>query len=187
MNSKFLKLPVIAATLGLAACNSATASNQQGTPTFEYSTDADAVMGNIPDPDPAEIEAFRAATRELYDLKEQAFAENQVDPIVQRFYAENVVSVGPDGAPKEGRAALRAEYETVVPTSTVRVESIHTYVNGDAGWDWANFHVTPTDPAEGEPFTFVILFLWTKVDGRWVSAGDAYVVGSFNQESGSAE
>ena len=35
-----------------------------------------------------------------------------------------------------------------------------------------------------KPFSFVILFLWVKVDGKWVSAGDAYVVGSFPKQVG---
>ena len=140
----------------------------------------DMTVGAIPAPDAAELAAFKAATRKLYDFKEKAFAEGKADPLVNRFYAENATSVGPEGKPYEGRAAYKANYEKVVAAYNVKVEPIRSYVNGNAGWEWANFHVTPKDPNSKEkPFTFVILFLWTKVDGQWVSAGDAYVVGQF--------
>jgi hypothetical protein len=46
-------------------------------------------------------------------------------------------------------------------------------VNGDAGWDWANFYVTPDDPKE-KPFSFKILFLWERIDGEWWCKGDFY-------------
>ena len=52
----------------------------------------------------------------------------------------------------------------------------------DAGWDWANFHVKP-DEEGAEPFTFMILFLWTKEEGEWISKGDFYVTGKFESES----
>lgn len=135
-------------------------------------------VGAIPAPDAAELAAFKAATRALYDLKEKAFAEGKAEPIVNRFYAANAVSVGPEGKPYEGRAEFLKNYQAVVPTAKVKVEPIHSYVKGDTGWEWANFHVTPHDPKE-KPFTFAILFLWSKVDGNWVAAGDFYTVGGF--------
>ena len=57
----------------------------------------------------------------------------------------------------------------------VRIVSFDTHVNGNAGWDWADFHVTPAD-AKVAPFTFKILFLWEKVNGEWWCKGDMYVV-----------
>ena len=70
-------------------------------------------------------------------------------------------------------------YEGLVQDFTVRVESVHTHVNGDAGWDWANFHVTPNDP-DAEGFSFKILFLWERIDGEWWCKGDMYVLGAFD-------
>jgi ketosteroid isomerase-like protein len=179
---------VLSAATLVAACG-----NQVNDPTPAASNDAIettssfTTMGNIPAPDAKELAAFKAATRALYDLKEKAFAEGKVDPIVKRFYAENVVSVGPEGVPHVGRAELTKGYDVVVPANNVRVESINTYVNGNAGWDWANFYVTPKDPnSKDKPFSFVILFLWTKADGKWVSAGDAYVVGNFAETGAEA-
>jgi ketosteroid isomerase-like protein len=135
-----------------------------------------APVGDLPAPDVKELAAFKKEIRALYDLKEKAFAEGNADPIVDRFYAANAVSVGPEGKPAIGRDAFRKEYQEVVQNHTVKVESVYSYVKGDLGWDWANFHVASKDGKEA-PFTFVILFLWAKSGGHWVSAGDAYVTG----------
>ena len=141
------------------------------------------VMGDIPAPNPRELAAFKAATAKLYALKVEAFAKNQVAPIVERFYAKNAVSMGPEGKPEEGRAEFTASYNAVVPAHKVKVVPIHSWVSGNAGWEWANFHVAPKDPkSEEKPFTFGILFLWAKVKGDWVSAGDMFVVGGFPEK-----
>jgi ketosteroid isomerase-like protein len=184
MNVNLKNGTALAVALLLAACNNNETSAKPTEASSAVETTASfSTMGNIPAPDARELAEFKAATRALYDLKEKAFAEGKVDPIVKRFYAENVVSVGPEGKPVLGRAALTKGYEAVVPASNVKVESINTFVKGDVGWDWANFYVTPKDPNSKEkPFSFVILFLWTKMDGKWVSAGDAYVVGSFPKQ-----
>ena len=139
-----------------------------------------AVIGDIPLPDARELAAFKAATRKLYDLKVKAFAENQVAPIVERFYARNAVSMGPEGKPEVGREEFTKSYSEVVPPHFVKVVPVYSWVSGNAGWEWANFHVSPKDPASGEkPFTFGILFLWARVKSQWVSAGDMYVNGGF--------
>ena len=57
----------------------------------------------------------------------------------------------------------------------MRIVSFHTHVNGNAGWDWADFHVTPADKSAA-PFTFKILFLWERVDGEWWCKGDMYLI-----------
>jgi hypothetical protein len=68
--------------------------------------------------------------------------------------------------------------EICIASSSHRLSAMYTYVNGDAGWDWADFQVFPTDP-KNKPFTFAILFLWTKAHGAWVCKGDFFVNGSF--------
>jgi hypothetical protein len=77
-----------------------------------------------------------------------------------------------------GRDAIRPLYQEVVRNNKVKVESVQSFVKGDAGWDWADFHVYPTD-GKTEPFTFAILFLWTRVNGEWLCKGDSFVKGSF--------
>lgn len=136
--------------------------------------------GALQAPDAVELAAFKKEIRALYDLKEKAFADGDADAIVNHFYAENAVSVGPDGKPMLGRAAFLENYRPLVERYNVKVESIRTHVQGDSGWDWTNFRVTSKDGSE-PPFTFIILFLWNKVDGRWICPGDMYVVGELPQ------
>lgn len=126
----------------------------------------------------AELAAFKQATRALYDLKERAFANDDPKPILERFYAPDVISTDSDGNTHVGTVSIAPLYAEVVPPNTVRIESVYPRVNGDIGWDWANFHVTPDDASQA-PFTFKILFLWERVDGRWICKGDMYVLGRF--------
>jgi ketosteroid isomerase-like protein len=128
--------------------------------------------------DSPELAAFKRAIRAKYDLKERAFAAHDAEAIVTQFYTADVISVGEGEGIYIGRDQLRPLYQDVVKNNKVKVDSVTTYVNGGAGWDWADFHVFPTDPKE-KPFTFAILFLWAKVDGQWLCKGDFFVNGSF--------
>jgi ketosteroid isomerase-like protein len=132
----------------------------------------------------AALAPFEQAIRAKYDLKEKAFAEHDARTIVEKFYAPDAISTDDEGHTHVGREQLRPLYDEVVQGHRVRVESVHTHVNGNAGWDWANFFVTPDDPAEA-PFSFKILFLWEKVGGEWWCKGDFYVRGRFGEESAS--
>jgi uncharacterized protein (TIGR02246 family) len=127
--------------------------------------------------DSPQLAAFRRAIRARYDLKEKAFAAHDAETIVTEFYAPDVISVGEGEGIYIGREQIRPLYEEVVKDNRVKVDSVYTYVNGNAGWDWADFHVYPADPKK-PPFTFAILFLWAKVDGAWLCKGDFFVNGS---------
>jgi len=127
------------------------------------------------------LDAFKQAIRAKYDLKEQAFAAGDAEPIINHFYAADVVSTDNEGNTHIGREELRPLYEDVTATHNVHIESVYTHVNGDTGWDWANFYVTPKEPGGEEPFSFKILFLWEKVNGEWWCKGDMYVLGEFKQ------
>ena len=89
----------------------------------------------------------------------------------------DTIQVDQFGHVQEKLAELIINLE-VVKSSLVKIDSVHTYVNGNAGWDWADFHVTPTD-GKTKPFTFAILFLWSKVHGEWICKGDYFMNGSF--------
>lgn len=127
----------------------------------------------------AELVAFKKAIRAKYDMKEQAFRDNDPEPILTRFYAENVISTDNEGITHIGREALRPIYEEVIG-SFVKIDSFNTYVNGGAGWDWVNFHVSFPPEADMKPFTFKMLFLWERIDGEWWSRGEMYVLGEFD-------
>ena len=127
----------------------------------------------------AELAAFKAAIRTKYDMKEQAFRDNDPEPIINRFYSDRVISTDNEGGTHIGRDGIRPVYEEVIG-AFVRIESFDTFVNGDAGWDWVNFHVSFPPEAEMEPFTFKMLFLWENIDGEWWSHGEMYVPGEFD-------
>ena len=57
--------------------------------------------------DTNELDAFKQAIRAKYDLKEQAFANNDPEPILQQFYTEDAISSGPDGTTHFGIEELR--------------------------------------------------------------------------------
>lgn len=128
----------------------------------------------------AELTAFKQAIRAKYDLKERSFAAHDAETIVTQFYTSDVISVGEGEGIYIGRDQIRPLYQEVVKSNKVKVESIHTFVKGDAGWDWADFHVYPTD-GKTAPFTFAILFLWTRVEGQWMCKGDFFVAGSLKE------
>lgn len=123
--------------------------------------------------------AFEREIRAKYDMKEAAFAANNPEPILNQFYHPDVVSTGPDGETHIGRDQLRPIYEEIIG-ATVKIESYRSLVNGDAGWDWVNFHVTPPAESGQAPFTFKMLFLWERVNGEWMSHGEMYVEGAFD-------
>ncbi len=139
---------------------------------------AEAAAKAAASPDTAELRAFKKAIRARYAIKEKAFAAHDAETIVTQFYTPDVISVGEGEGIFIGRDQIRPLYQEVVKDNQVKIESVYTFVKGNAGWDWADFHVMPTD-GKTKPFTFAILFLWTKIDGVWMCKGDFFVRGSF--------
>ena len=144
-------------------------------------TDAPATAGA--DPGQSEIESFKRAIRRLYDLKEKAWAAGDAESIVTKFYSPDAISVG-EGDPNTmvGRDQFRAAYRQYVKdVPSIRIESVRTYVNGNAGWDWANFYSYPKPDKKSlyPPSPIRILFTWAKENGRWVCKGDIFVNGKF--------
>lgn len=127
--------------------------------------------------DSAELAAFKKAIRAKYDLKEKSYAAGDAETIVSKFYAEDEITVGRNRI-FLGRKQIRPAYQEAVKEATVKVESVYTYVKGDAGWDWADFHITPKN-GNDKPRTLAILFLWARTNGEWMCMGDFSMPGSF--------
>jgi len=136
------------------------------------------VVGDLPKAGAADMAEFRRQVDALYRMKEEAFAKDDADTIVDRFYTRDAITFGPEGKPTIGRDGFRDEYRKVVKIANVKVEPVATHVGKDAAWEWVNFRVFPKDKAQ-KPFTFIMLFVFAKKDGAWVSGGDAYTVGEF--------
>lgn len=133
----------------------------------------------------AELTAFKKAIRQLYDLKERAWAAGDAETIVTRFYAPDAISIGEgDPGTMVGREQFRETYRKYVKDVTsVRIESVRTVVNGNAGWDWTNFHATvrPEKAKEYPPPLVRVLFLWSREGGHWICKGDVFVNGGFKE------
>lgn len=124
---------------------------------------------------------FKTAIRKLYDIKERAWAAGDAQTIVNKFYAADAISAG-EGDPETmvGRAAFLKAYQRYVrDVPTVRIESVKTYVNGNAGWDWANFYSEPKSDKKSlyPPSPIRIVFLFAKENGEWICKGDIFVNG----------
>lgn len=139
---------------------------------------AEAPAGNLAQPSKEIKDDFRRQVDALYRMKEQAFATEDADKIVEQFYSADAVAFGPEGKPVIGRPAFRDEYREVVKIANVRVEPVYSHIGTDAAWEWVNFRATPKDTSQ-KPFTFIMLFVFAKQDGKWISGGDAYTVGEF--------
>jgi uncharacterized protein (TIGR02246 family) len=131
-----------------------------------------------------ELATFKSAIRNLYDIKEGAWQRGDYETIVTRFYSPDAVSVG-EGDPNtmKGVDQFRKAYKQWVQDITsVRVESVHSVVNGNAGWDWANFYATvkPEKVKDYPQSPVRILFLFSKENGKWICKGDIFVSGKFS-------
>ena len=159
------------AALAIAVCVSAPCGAQR---TGSHSADA-----SLPAQQAAD--EFKRAIRELYDVKEKAWARGDAETIVTRFYSEDALSAG-EGDPQTlvGRAAFRRAYQQYVKdVPTIRIESVSSYVRGDAGWDWANFYSEPKPDKKSlyPPSPIRIVFLWAREHGHWICKGDIFVNG----------
>jgi len=148
---------------------------------------ASAAAGDAPAATPALL-AFKKAIRAKYDLKERAWTAQDAEGLVRGFYSPHAFTAA-EGEPKffaMGRAQFLDLYKTfVADTTKVRIESVHTYVNGNMGWDWTNFHadVKPEKVKDYPPSPVRILFVWEKINGQWFCAGDVVLLGSFDTAS----
>lgn len=149
-----------------------------------HAADAPSGAAIVSKPQSAALNAFKRAIRAQYDLKERAWAAQDHKALVTGFYSPSAFTAA-EGEPKffaQGRAQFLELYKTfVADTTKIRIESVHTYVNGNMGWDWTNFYadVKPEKVKDYPPSPVRILFVWEKIGGKWVCAGDVVLLGTF--------
>lgn len=133
------------------------------------------------------LQAFKKAIRAKYDLKERAWAAQDSVGLVKGFYSPQAFTAA-EGEPEffaMGRTQFLELYKTfVADTTKVRIESVHTYVNGNMGWDWTNFYadVKPEKVKDYPPSPVRILFVWEKINGQWFCSGDVVLLGTFKTQ-----
>ena len=133
--------------------------------------------------DSTELKEFKKAIRAKYDLMEKAYATDNPALIYDQFYSEDARGLAADEPRSyKGRAQMKVMWDDVALRGEIRIESVDTYVNGDAGWDWANMYAEYHDKTI-KPFSVMYLFLWSKENGEWVCKGDMYIVGEFTPEN----
>ena len=135
--------------------------------------------------DSAELKEFKKAIRAKYDIMEKGWATDNAALIYDQFYSKDARGLAANEPRSyKGREQMKVMWDDVVLRGETRVVSVESYVNGDAGWDWANLYTTYNQRQEdAEPFSVMYLFLWSKENGEWMCKGDMYVVGEFTPEN----
>lgn len=117
--------------------------------------------------DELETAAFRKAIAIKYALHVEAFENCDPEPILTQFFTRDALWEYAGYPRQTGRQALRELFETVIHADTVTVRSIQSFVQGDAGWDYADYFVTPRD-TRTPPWVFRQIFCWVRLDGDWL-------------------
>jgi len=113
----------------------------------------------------AEQRSFAQALRERYAHHARALETGDLEGILT-FFTEDAVWMGSGWPSRSGKAELRAMFKEVAGTAKVHSRSLSAYVNGDSGWNFVDYAVTPNDPAVS-PWTFRTSFQWTRADDQW--------------------
>jgi ketosteroid isomerase-like protein len=127
-----------------------------------------AQTGNTPPDDcgfSEEQQAFAAALRARYGEHVAALEDGDLERLMI-FFTDDVVWMGAGWPSREGKPELRKLFEDVVGTARVHCRSLYANVDGNSGWNFVDYTVTPHDTAVA-PWTFRTSFQWTRSDGTW--------------------
>lgn len=113
----------------------------------------------------ADQRAFAAALRDRYADHVAALEDGDVARLMT-FFTDDVVWMGAGWPSREGKPDLRELFEQVAGTARVHCRSMCAHVDGDSGWNFVDYAVTPKNPAT-PPWTFRTSFQWTRLDGEW--------------------
>lgn len=115
---------------------------------------------------PSELDEFKDILRTKYDLHCKCFDDRDAAPLFEHFFAKDALWAAQDFPELRGEAEMRPFFDEVTSNYTVAVRPLDTYVNGDNGWDFVDYPVTPRNPDE-EAWSFRVLFNWARIDGDW--------------------
>lgn len=113
-----------------------------------------------------EQRAFASALRERYAIHVKAMDAADVESLLS-FFTDDAIWVGSGWPTRAGRSQLRELFTEVAGTATVVCRSLYTYVDGDTGWDFVDYAVTPRDPSV-TPWIFRTAFQWVRREGSWL-------------------
>lgn len=116
---------------------------------------------------PSEMQQFTAAINAKYRLHVAAFEAGDPEPILQHFFTADALWEYHGYPRREGREQLRRLFDEVIRSDRVAVQSIRSYVNGDNGWDYADYTVTPRDTTKSA-WVFRQIFCWVRIEGEWL-------------------
>jgi ketosteroid isomerase-like protein len=85
---------------------------------------------------------------------------------VLTFFTDDAVWMGAGWPSRSGKTELREMFEQVAGTAKVCCRSICAHVDGNCGWNFVDYSVTPND-ASVSPWTFRTAFQWTRGSGIW--------------------
>lgn len=114
-----------------------------------------------------------------YQLSEKAFAENDVQALVEQFYADDVYVVGEGSKAVVGITDLTPVLKQLVEgASKIEMSSEYAdYKSEDTVYDFVNYHVYPADGSED--FNVRSLLVWKKIKGDWRVSADMYTFGQY--------
>jgi len=121
----------------------------------------------------AELAAFKQAIRAKTISRNRRLPRTNAETIVTKFYSADVVSVGEGEGVFIGRDAIRPLY------SGSRQEQqgqsrVHSKPSSRAMRLGLGRLPRVSTDGKTEPFTFAIVFLWTRVNGEWLCKGDSF-------------
>ncbi|MEH6579762.1 MAG: hypothetical protein V7731_22120 [Amphritea sp.] len=114
-----------------------------------------------------------------YQLSEQAFADNNVQVLLNEFYASDVYVVGEGSAPVSGHEQLAPVLKQLVEgASKIELTPERTnHQSDDTVYDFVNYRVYPSDGSAD--FNVRSLLVWKKIKGDWRVTADMYTFGAY--------
>lgn len=126
----------------------------------------------------SEFNAFRSAIEAQHAALADAFDRGDFEVIGNGVFTEGAWLVGDgDAGTFVGSQAIGNVFADFVGKYRWTSKSVKSGVSGSVGFDFANAVMRAV---EGDDvLTFKLLFIWEKVDGKWVATGQMYVTGNY--------